>query len=353
MSDFLKDYFQRSIGQKYDKYLEFFNEFSKKKKTISEMKSLKTNDGVYIIDKLIVKNGINLVLGFYRSGKTWFVLDMIKHLIFSENYYSFKINKDSFTKILYVNFENPEELIKNRLETLGFEDTDKVDFVCRLMVNVDNDETFFEQLKNVIKGRYDLVIFDPMRALLMGDENKSAIVRRFFSLIKKYFCDNEITVILTHHIGKVEAVDNGSEDVIKRPRSLQARGSSDIGASSDSILMINRISSRDSNLRIIVEQDKNIFDKEIEGFELLFEDFKNPMMKLFSLDKTKSEKLIGEIMEVLEDEGRISREEILSLGKNVGLSIPQIQRVIRTLKGDGTMLPHKQGRTVIYIKTNE
>jgi len=298
----------------------------------------------FIVENLIVRNGINLFSGFYASGKTTLLIYFCK-LILEGQFYHFRVFPGNY-KICYLG-EDPKEVIGEKLKLLNFKSEN---FYYGNETIFLDDDIQIAQLSYLLKKRgFNILVVDPLRKFFKGDENKSSDIRRLTENIRKYFCNQGITFIFTHHWSKGSTYENNDKEIFKKPKSLYARGSSDIGASADMVYTIIRIMGKDG-FEIILSQDKNRFGPEIKNLKFDFTDWENITCIDYSISQTLKEKFKKEFESAIknEDDFALSREEALQLAKSLGLSLTLFQVVIREYKEEGKIRSEKKGKYVTY-----
>jgi hypothetical protein len=154
----------------------------------------------------------------------------------------------------------------------------------------------------------------------------------------KQFCQNGITVILTHHERK--------EGVIRISAQNRLRGSSDISAAVDAHLAIKR--DKDDKSKIIIEQAKLRTAKEIESFEVAIREVEEKMefsyLGLHSEEASKKELAKEIVQSVLEEEPEgLSRSELCRKVKETeNIGEKSIREAIKELIASETIL-ERQG----------
>jgi len=321
------------------------DEIIEKSLNTEQLKNLSFNpEEKFIVENLIVRNGINLFSGFYASGKTTLLLYFSK-LILDGQFYNFKVYPGNY-KICYFG-EDPKEIIGEKLKLLNF---DNKNFYYNNETLFLDDDMYIAQLSHwLTKLNFNILIVDPLRKFFRGDENKSSDIRHLAENIRKYICNKGITFIFTHHWSKGSFYENDEREIFKKPKSLSSRGSSDIGASADMVYTIIRIMGKEG-FEIMLSQDKNRFGPEIKNLKFDFTDWNNIACLDYSISQTLKERFIKEFISAIKNEAdfSLSREEALQLARSLGLSLALFQVVIRELKDEGKIDPKKKGRNVTY-----
>lgn len=183
----------------------------------------------FIVDKLIPKEGITIISGRPKSGKSWFVLKILadmasKECLFGEE--KFKINK---TNILLIDEENSQRGLQRRSKKVIDGD---LNFPVMSMQGFKiDDDVKRGKLKDYIeKNSIGLIILDSFRRVHSKDENKSEDIAKIYDCLKDIIINTKCAVVIIHHNRKImqgQKVDMES-----------LRGSGDIGAMVDSFILI-------------------------------------------------------------------------------------------------------------------
>ena len=220
---------------------------------LSELMAKEFKNIGWIVDKLIPANGIIAISGAPASFKTWLMLILAINTAKGEALF----NKFTTSKagILLIDEENGERLLQDRFRKLQKNFDLPIYTISfggfKLLDNEINNIISFCKEKNI-----GVVIFDSLIRIHNREENDAGEMAEVFSSLKN-FNKNGITVIFTHHNRKQMAGHyNPSQDM---------RGSSDILASVDCHLAVNRKSKED---QIIVTQTKLRQGEEIKPFKL-------------------------------------------------------------------------------------
>jgi hypothetical protein len=325
-------------------------------KSIKEKKELKivSREEKFIIDKVLSRNGVNLLVGYTAQGKTWLVLFLVKKIlegklevIGGEDYEVFGENK-----IFYINAETPETVIAERIQLLDIPyPNENFNFVCRKMLDLENENEILSFASLLKVENYNIVILDPLRAFFSGDENKSSTIRRIFTNLKKYFCEKGISVILVHHLGKPPKDKSGFNESYEETlyKFMLARGSSDIGASSDIIFVISKLP-KTEGFEIRMKQEKNVYMREIDELRIDFSKMPDISVVPFSREKTLSAIFEKELREMFKNsvDFSLEGEDIDRVAQRVGISEAWKFRTLRRLREEGYIEPKKKGRYTTY-----
>ena len=127
--------------------------------------------------------------------------------------------------VVYVDQENPEDVIRNRFEQLGLTDEGQrnLRFLHFQGVRLDEEEAAREFVEYIEYEQPRLVIMDSLSTLHSGNENSAQDVMQVWTRALSHVCRKlNIPVVVLHHLTKVQ-----------KGQSPTARGSSAIGAMAD------------------------------------------------------------------------------------------------------------------------
>jgi len=162
-------------------------------------------------------------MGDPNLGKSWLTMDLALAIAQGNRDW---IGRTVFEKgrVLYIDEENPEDLIYDRLIKLGMtrDDAKNIRYINNAGIRLDRnvDELIDEALE------FDpvLIVIDAMRRIHTGDENSAGEMNKLFNdSIKPLARDTGAAVLMIHHANKSDT--NSS---FKR-----TAGSGDIGAGVD------------------------------------------------------------------------------------------------------------------------
>lgn len=218
----------------------------------------------YIIDNLLAEEGITVIGGDSGVGKSW--LSIYLALKVSNGYSLFNEFKTSKSKILYLDEENGKRAMFSRIKLLlpFFEmKNEKPDFDNIIYSNRENlkldtgrnnkDKSGFLKFKHLIeKYKPRVCIIDSFVRFFLGDENNSSDVSKVYDTLKWAMKEHNTSFVLLHHTTK-----NNSNGYVKH----SLRGSGDISAQADNVLMCSKLPKSDF---IKIEQVKNRHDKELD-----------------------------------------------------------------------------------------
>jgi hypothetical protein len=177
----------------------------------------------WLVDGLMCRGDLHLLMGDPNLGKSWLTLDLALAIASGRPTW---IGRDVTEqgRVLYIDEENPEDLVYDRLIKLGMtkDDAKNIRYINNEGIRLDRnvDELIDESLE------FDptLIVVDAMRRIHSADENSAGDMNKLFNDgIKPLARDTGAAVVMIHHSNKMET--NSS---FKR-----AAGSGDISAGVD------------------------------------------------------------------------------------------------------------------------
>jgi archaellum biogenesis ATPase FlaH len=283
----------------------------------------------YLVDKLIPFGGITILSASPASMKS-FLSEYISYCITSEIpvFDTFKSQK---VAVLIVDLENLGSLVQRRLNSIDKDIRDKEIYIFnRSKVDQFNieDKQILNEILDIIKQKdIKLVVFDSLIRIHRRDEDKSTDMSIVFEKIKQ-IQDLNCTVLIIHH--------NRKKGFNSRTNAESMRGSSDIHAIADSVIILEK--DNDNQNIIKVTQEKNRNGENYPSFEIeaIFgEDRIDFIYKGDSVIKpTKQFKAEESILKIIKQnpEG-ISRKEILEyIGEDIGRNT--VDNVLKKIESD-------------------
>ncbi|MCX8070085.1 MAG: AAA family ATPase [Thermodesulfovibrionales bacterium] len=150
----------------------------------------------YILDKLIPKGSITLLFGRGGIGKTSLCLQICRAIAEGLPFADLKTIK---TTVIYIDFENPLNVLKERIEAIGQTENFYVWHLSNNNIQPPRlDSKDWELYKQLPKG---LIVFDTLRASHLQDENNSQDMAIVISRLKE-LREMGFTILLLHHTPK-------------------------------------------------------------------------------------------------------------------------------------------------------
>lgn len=245
----------------------------------------------WLVENIVREGGITIIGGTSGTMKTFFALELALACVSGNQFLDyFDVQK---TKVLYVDEENGDIVIFNRLSSMTksnnikSEDLDKFFLLIYEGLKLDNDEIILSLTKVIEEFKPKLIIFDSLVRFFEGDEDKSKDVRRIFDNLKPFVKEYQVSFIILHHTTK-----NG-----KGLTGL--RGSGDISAFADVVLMFDKKKSGIVNVEIA--KNRHIDTTLLSSFnfkpESSDETFYLKFMEINVEDVTERDKCISDLKE--------------------------------------------------------
>jgi RecA-family ATPase len=148
------------------------------------------------VEKLIPQNSITVVHGKGGVGKTWLMLYISKQI--EKGLPVFDLNTIK-THVIYIDYENPLPMLKDRFEKLDINDVIFLKSDSKFILpklDSQNWEAFKSLPSNL------LIIIDTLRASQDGDENSSQDMSLVMNRLKELRDSKGFTTIILHHTPK-------------------------------------------------------------------------------------------------------------------------------------------------------
>lgn len=178
----------------------------------------------WLVDGMICHGDIHLLIGEPGIGKSWITMALALAIADPERTKFLNRDVTEHGRVLYLDEENPEDLIYNRLHKLGL--TRSVASNIRYLNNLGLrlDKQGDELVEEALDFEPTLIVLDSLTRFHTEDENHAGAMAGLFSnAIKPLARDTGAAVVLIHHANKTD-----SNSSYKR-----SRGSGDITASVD------------------------------------------------------------------------------------------------------------------------
>lgn len=253
------------IHEDYNKLKE---QFLGKKEEIEIEKSLKVvwvkeilesdiPEPSWVVENLIPTESVNILGGDSGSFKTYFALYSgicVAHGKPILNIYN--VNQGN---VLYIDEENGIITLKKRIKKIknGLEQKEETQLGVLNFSNIKFDSLKWKEKFKIIMDQVKpiLVIVDSLVRTLSGDEDRADSVKRIFDFCKPFISEYKCSFLFLHHTRKVIGA-RVKEDL---------RGSSDLAAMCDSVLMMNK----NGENYYTLAQVKNRHQENIKPIQLL------------------------------------------------------------------------------------
>lgn len=247
-------------------------------------KKFEAIDGETLLDmdipstKFIIKGllpqGLAIIAGAPKIGKSWLMLDWCVKIAKGENIWNFKTTQGT---TLYLCLEDNHSRIQNRLLTITDEVTSNIYFVTSCCSLADGLE---EQIKNFVKEHSDtvLIVIDTLQMVRQNSKDTSyASDYKEIEIIKKIADELQIAILLVHHMRKQD-----DKDPLNK-----LSGTNGIAGGVDTIITLDK-SKRSQNNATMICTGRDIeycelelnFKKEDCTWNLISDSLENPDMLL-------------------------------------------------------------------------
>jgi archaellum biogenesis ATPase FlaH len=311
--------------------------------TLSEFLNKEYPKANWIVDDLIPQNGITCISGAPKVGKS--ILTLYIALRISRGNELFDTYPTLKSKILYISKDEPEFLTNSRLKSfVGDNQVLDENFYFSSFNDIYFDNRKFSEgiLSYALQKGIKVIIIDSFRRIFKGDENSSQIINEVQQNLK-LLTNAGLTVIFIHHHGK--------EGFFSKKGGDKLRGSSDILAMVDSLLMLEKVADK----RIKIDQAAIRQKEPIRPF--VIEITNDPCLDIKYLgevdeETTKKEDTKEYILSLLADDTPRIQKEILEILKTqYAVGETTIKMSIKELFE--TKLILKNDKNQYYLNKNE
>lgn len=212
--------------------------------TGSLAKTIETADvdtnGNYLIESLILRNGLTVLGGPPKTGKTTLMMQLLYCITTHQNFLGQRIihNEDEPIKALYLTNEESESILFSRLQQVFGDDEgiEKVELAAGVKYRYMNG--LLDIIEAEAEEGYNLFIIDNFRSFgvdsgIEKDFSGEKLAERL-SWMKEMCEELKITIILLHHTRK-----RGNNKIVNQSDELAGGGA--ISSVADSILMLSRV----------------------------------------------------------------------------------------------------------------
>lgn len=207
----------------------------------------------FIIDGLLPAIGLTLLAGVPKTGKSWYVLQMLLSICCNyESFVGHRIAK--CCKCLYLSLEDSEARIKGRIKTQGFNpDDDKLLFAFTWRSN----EKGVYDIHNFLKKNEDVkvVCIDTKGRFSQGREDESfQSDYTWMSQLKKVADEMKVAIILVTHFRKKRADEDPFEVISGTYANM---------AAADTTIMLKRLRNQNKGMLSVTSRDFQEIEKDI------------------------------------------------------------------------------------------
>lgn len=175
----------------------------------------------WVVDGMIAKGDTTLLIGEPNVGKSWVSLSLACAIANGEDKW-INWNLGDGGRVLYVDEENPYDVVYHRLNQLGLKNHDNIRYLHKQGVRLDRG--FDKFLDEALTYQPTLIVLDSLTRLHTQDENNAGAMASLFNdSINTLTKETGAAVVILHHTNKTDATSSYT----------RTRGSSDIGAAVD------------------------------------------------------------------------------------------------------------------------
>lgn len=206
-------------------------------------KTIETADvdanGNYLIESLILRNGLTVLGGAPKTGKTTLMMQLLYSIVTHQNFLGQRIihSEDEPIKALYMTNEESESILFSRLQQVFGDDEgiEKVELAAGVKYRYMNG--LLDIIEAEAEEGYNLFVIDNFRSFgvdsgIEKDFSGEKLAERL-SWMKEMCEELKITIILLHHTRK-----RGNNKIVNQSDELAGGGA--ISSVADSILMLSR-----------------------------------------------------------------------------------------------------------------
>ncbi|OGE18143.1 hypothetical protein A2769_02760 [Candidatus Daviesbacteria bacterium RIFCSPHIGHO2_01_FULL_37_27] len=269
--------------------------------SLQELKNKDFPPEKWIVDHLVPENGITCISGKPKAGKSYWALYLAVCIALGVKFME-KFETQQGT-VLFITKEDPQRLLKERAGLLTSIEETPIHFCSDTRLFLDTDK-YIEEIKKIIKEKkVRVVIIDSLRRIFKGEENSSQVISEVQNRFKVLLESCGVTIIFIHHHGK--------DTFFKKEGGDKLRGSSDILAMIDSLLILER--KDEHTLKITPAALRT--DKPVKPFLVKFPDFEKGEHEFKFLDFIEEEvekldKAKDDILNLLQ-QGSFNQTEII------------------------------------------
>lgn len=293
----------------------------------------------YLIEDILVENGITLLTGYSGVCKSLLSLFIAKSIITKNKLFNkFEVNDSG--SVLIIDEENAAFLLKDRCQKLGLKVGHSIEFFLLNNIKMDSPD-YFEALLEFIKKREPrLIIFDSLIRLHSANENSNSEMAFVMSRFKELAKEIDTTIIILHHDRK------GSGD-----GKYRARGSGDIVAAVDFQICLEKVD--EDTLKL--SQGKSRMSHFSTILLSKTSDAKSITLEYIEEFMSNSEVALESVIDVL-GSGSLSFNEIKEKldSREVDIGINKLRDILKNAVGDTLeVVTEARGKKVYKLKKGE
>ncbi len=204
-----------------------------------ELKKIQVSSTKWVVDGLVPEKGVVLIAGKSMNYKTFGALHIA--IAIAAGLPVFNLFRSSKRTVLFIDEENGENLLKERVEMiklgLGIKsDLENLGFVIFKSIKLDKD-VWKKKIENSLEKQKSplVIIVDGLRRVISAEENDATQINKIFTEIIRPITEKyNSTWIFLHHLRK------GMAGKVSEDRLDDLRGSSEIVNYVDGVLIFER-----------------------------------------------------------------------------------------------------------------
>lgn len=175
----------------------------------------------WLVKGLICQGDTTLIVGEPNVGKSWISLSLAVAMADNRTtWLGHEVNNHG--KVLYIDEENPHDVVYHRLHQLGATEFENLRYLHRQGIRLDRN--FDKLLDEAVAFEPKMIVLDSLTRFHTKDENNAGEMASLFNDSINVLCrETGAAVIILHHTNKSESTSSY----------VRTRGSSDIGAAVD------------------------------------------------------------------------------------------------------------------------
>lgn len=309
----------------------------------------------WLLDKLLIQGGINLLAGEVSSGKTFLALDLALGVAADGKAWGGR--KSAQGPVLYFCLDSPRQTVRKRLHALCLGrrvDPPESLFFDFSYLNLGDQAAIAEVGRRIDNRHAKLVIFDALARYIPGvDENTVATIGPVMTNLRRLAERTGCALLLVHHFNKGSTYRN------RAFQSVRVRGSTDIIAAADTVITLSITGTRSSPRRILTpEKNRDLPEQPSVRYDIspspdggLFLEFHT--LSPDNSSSTLTQQLLEACHSLLQDRPGIpiSRSNLNDCLKEIGFqfNIRTLDRVLVTLKENPNIRISRNGNLRSYI----
>ena len=190
----------------------------------------------WLVKGLICQGDTTLIVGEPNVGKSWISLSLAVAMADNRTtWLGHEVNNHG--KVLYIDEENPHDVVYHRLHQLGATGFENLRYLHRQGIRLDRN--FDKLLDEAVAFEPKMIVLDSLTRFHTKDENNAGEMASLFNDSINVLCrETGAAVIILHHTNKSESSSSY----------VRTRGSSDIGAAVDCGIEARKTGSSSFNL---------------------------------------------------------------------------------------------------------